>query len=143
MDRTFIARQIARHRQRDTAGEELAAIEHSLAEVQRKQANLARTIAAVDDAEATAPLVSELTSLGEQKRNLERVLTQLEDWCDLWRDNLAHADLALKRKILAALRVRVLLFPASRHPRWEIETDWSAALGNAEPSHDVVALHTT
>lgn len=159
-DRSFIAGQIARHRRQDTAGEELAAVEQGIADIARRQVNLARTIGNLDDADATEPLEVELASLGTQKRGLEarrtalraqraaweetgRVLTQLEEWCDLWRDNLDSADFALKRKILAALDVRVSIFPASRHPRWEIATDWSAALGGSEPAADIIALHTS
>jgi site-specific DNA recombinase len=159
-DRGFIAQQIARHRQKDTAGEELVAVEQSIADVSRRQVNLARTIGNLDDADASAPLEVELASLSTQKRSLEarrtalraqraaweetgRILTQLEEWCDVWRDNLDNADFALKRKILHALDVRVSLFPAARKPRWEIATDWSVALGDHEPAGDIIALHTS
>lgn len=158
-DEGFIAAQIARHQRQDTVGEELAAVERGLADVTRRQSNLSRTIAGLDDPDATTPLVAELASLGEQKRNLEtrlvalraqrtawedtgRLLVQLEDWCALWRGNLEHADHNLKRQILTALDVRVLLFPAKRHPRWEIEADFTVAAGD-DAATDVIALHST
>ena len=52
-------------------GEADAAVDRALAEIDRQRANLTRAIATLDDPEASAPLVGELRSLTERRRQLE------------------------------------------------------------------------
>ncbi len=147
----FIARQIARHRDQDTAAPELDATKQALADVAKKQANLARFAATIDDEATIAPLRAELSSLAQQRQRLEerrdalasqhaawmekgQLLADLDARCAIWRENMDRADYALKRRIIIALDIRVSLRPADCHPRYTVESDWSVALEEDEPT---------
>jgi site-specific DNA recombinase len=131
-----IAHELARLQQEDPSDANLAAIERILAEIARKQTNLSRSLAAIDDHDAAAPLVAELKALAARKRELEserdqvrdrqagwrssqQQLLSLQEWVRTVAENLDELDYARKRDLLAALDVRVNLYRADHEPRWE------------------------
>src|SRR5205823_10138782 len=133
-NKALIAREIERLRAGDPTEADLAAVDRALVDVSRRQANLARGLALLDDPEAAAPLVRELNALGERKRQCldERAtilsqragwqaaldhLDSLEEWCRTVRANLRDGTYAQKREALDIFGVRVQLYRRDRTPR--------------------------
>lgn len=115
------------------------AVEQALVDITRQQTNLTRTLALIDSPEDSAPVIAELTRLGERKRALvaerdalatryaawqksNRSLTNLEAWCRKVGHRLGQADYARKRKALTALGVTILVYRLGHEPRWEFQT---------------------
>ncbi len=132
-----IAAEIARQRGNDPTAGNLATIVSALAAVARQQANLTRTLALLDDADATAPLVAELNVLAARKRELEAEhavilgqreawaaaqgqLDELTAWCHTVATNLESLTYDERRLALRALDVRVRLWERVHEPRYEI-----------------------
>lgn len=143
-DPAIIVRELARRRQSDPTAADRAAVERALADVDRQQANLARTLALIEDEDSTTPLLGELATLGTRKRALlaeretlaarheawrrdQLSLDGIEAWCRKVGQGLEHADYARKRKALTALGVRVPLYAADHTPRWDFETTFRVA----------------
>lgn len=134
----IIALQLERLQQNDDNGADIAALDRQLEAIERQRKRVARGMAALDDDEASAPLLVELKGLAAQKRQLdaERTvaaerfldqeahrerLTNLVDWCRHVADNLPALTYAEKRDLLAALDVSVKLYQKGQPtPRWEI-----------------------
>ncbi len=137
MQPDIIAAEAAKHRDGNPTAADLATTDRVLTEVARKQVNLARTIAAIDDADAAAPLVAEMKALGERKRALEKeravILAQFEGWqasqeqldalstwCRTVATNLGMLSYEEKRLALVALGVKVRVWERGHQPRYEI-----------------------
>lgn len=76
-DPTVVAREVERRREDGTLDWALAGLESRLAAIERKQANTARAIAAINDDAAAAPLLIELKALAEQKTAAEKELARM------------------------------------------------------------------
>ena len=135
----IISREVAKRRGTDPTAGDRAAVERTLADVTRQQANLARRVAAIDDEAVATILLAELASLGERRRGLlaerdvlagryeawqcdQQALDSLEAWCARIARGLADATYERKRQALTALGVRVKLFALGHDPRWAFET---------------------
>jgi hypothetical protein len=149
---------VERLRTEDPTGAALAAVGKALAVVARRQEQAARAITLLDDEEAAAPLVEQLTQLARQKRELEeerrtvllrqdiwrkgqRALDQLESWRERAASNLRTLSYELKRDVLTALDVRVVLFPESNGHRYDIEA--SIPFSALDERDSVIANSTT
>ncbi len=108
-----------------------------LAEVTKKQTNLAHAIANLDDAEAMEPLTRELSILSEQKRRLlserDAVLARAGEWkraedrlhdVEAWIGKLStlvdDLDCGRRRQALDALGIAVRVFGIEESPRFVI-----------------------
>ena len=135
--RENLERAVAAQRRTDPTGTELADVEHALSGVVKRQANLSRAIARLDDEDAAGPLVAELAALGKQKRRLEeertatlarreawrsaeQVLDNLERWRERAAEELRTMGYDEKRDFLRKLAVSVKLHPADHTPRYEV-----------------------
>jgi site-specific DNA recombinase len=132
-----IAGELARLHQEDPTTADLQTIDRALAEIVKKQSNLARALALLDDDAASAPLVAELQALSNHKRSYEAeratILTRRAAWT-LAQDRLADltrwctgvaaklGDLGYQERRLAleALGVSVQVFKADHTPRYII-----------------------
>jgi site-specific DNA recombinase len=76
-DPAIIAREVERRRQDGRLDRVLADMDNRLSAIERKQANTARAIAAINDDAAAAPLLVELKALAEQKAAAERERDQM------------------------------------------------------------------
>ena len=138
-DKRLIADQIARLRESDPTEADLATIDRTLAEVDRKRANLARRVAGIDDDEAAAPLVAEIAALGKQRKQLDHErgavlaaregweaaqdrLDGLEEWYRTVAANLPRGTYDQKREALEIFGFRVKLYERDHNPRWEVTT---------------------
>ncbi len=121
-----LAQTLARASAEDATDTDLAAVDRALADIARKQGNLTRRLAALDDDEIAAPVLAELARLGERKRVLgaerETVtarqsrrfaavarLERLRAWGATVAPDYAALPYARQRDLLSALAVRVTL----------------------------------
>jgi site-specific DNA recombinase len=128
--------ELERQRQSDARGDELATIDRGLAKIAAEQSRVSRSIAKLDDDDASAPLLNELRALAAQKRALqaerERVAAEHDDWesmqarldaiatqCETVRGNLETLDYQGKRDLLYALNVQVKVWATDHTPRFE------------------------
>lgn len=121
----------------DPEAHDLEMIDRQLRDIERKQANLAAAIAALDgNPDALGPLLAQLDVLGKQKRAAEAERTdilarqaQREAAREHIRDIQAHCreiaermarvtSFADRREMLAVLGVKVWVYPRSHRPRW-------------------------
>lgn len=136
-DPNVIAAEVSRSRTTDSLAADVAGLERRIAEIEKRRANLARTVAMVDDAEATAPLVAELKSLAVQKLSIiteldalrmrqetaeseRRRLLDLADWCAQVTGNLSTLSYQQRRDLLTALGVSVRVWRGDHPVRWEL-----------------------
>lgn len=158
LDPAIIEREVERLRTEDPTGAALAAVDKALTVVARRQEQAARAITLLDDEEAAAPLVEQLSQLARQKRELEeerraaqlrqdlwrkgqRALDQVEAWRERAASNLCTLSYELKRDVLTALDVRVVLFPESHGHRFDIEA--SIPFSALDERDNVIANSTT
>lgn len=150
----IIRRELERRRGNDPTAENRESVERALEEVSRQQVNLTRTLALIDNPNASAPLVAELGYLGERKSAMlaerealrmryavwqksQHSLENLEAWCREVGEGLDNADYARKRKALTALGVTVEVYHLGHLPRrWVLKTALQvgpdgAIMGNA------------
>jgi hypothetical protein len=155
---TVIASEVARHRGSGGLDRERAAVATVLDGIGDKQARLARAIASLDDADATAPLLAELSALADQKKaataelaaldqriadaeaDAEKVRT-LTEWCQRVGANLDALSYEDKRTALAALGASVVLYgvgseEAARDGRWVLTL-------RPAPSGESIVYHST
>jgi site-specific DNA recombinase len=147
----IIEREVERLRTDDPTVADRAAVEQSLAAITKQQTNLTRTIATLDDADASAPLVDALKAAGARKRELEAECAALEARREAWAAtqmdvgplapwiarvaaNLDTMTYDEKRDLLATLRVRVTVYPMAHTPRWQI----TAAVPLPQSDGDIV-----
>jgi site-specific DNA recombinase len=134
----IIARELTRQREEPEGDPtaEAGEIERKLRALSRQQANIARSIARLDERDA-APLEEELARLGADRRALESRLSEigarrerahaaearlmdLEAWRRTVASRLESPTYELRREILAALEATVTLWRADHTPRYEI-----------------------
>ena len=121
----------------DQEAADLAAVDASVAELKRRQANTSRAIGELDG-DAAAPLIAGLRRLSAHRRALETeragllarraawsaaqaTPTQIEAWCKgmvgEFAEELTYAE---RRTVLAVLDVRVTIYRASHTPHYPI-----------------------
>ena len=131
---------------------DLQAIDRRAATVTAKQRRLAQAVAALDDEQASAPLLAELQTLGAECAALtkerealseriaarvshDRLIEELETGAPWWqhmRQNyLERMPAATRRTILALLDVTVRLYSTRHEPRYEV----TAAIPLDVPHH--------
>ncbi len=136
----IIAGELERRRGSSVVEEDLATLESRLATIEHRRQRVARAVVAIDDDEAASPLLAELKSLSNQKRDLqaeresllasrtlaeadrERLLS-LADWCNRVIGNLPGLSYKDKRDVLSSLNVQVRVWPSNHSPRWEMTMD--------------------
>jgi site-specific DNA recombinase len=140
IDPTTVATELERLRQTDPTGEELAAVQRLIDDVNRQQANLARAIAMLEDPDASAPLVAQLASLSDRRKTLEQErdsveerraswfaaqanLENLEQWSKTIADRIDDLTWEQKRLALNALNVSADVYPAGSQPRFVIKAE--------------------
>jgi hypothetical protein len=140
MQPEVIEDRLREHSEDSAVQQEAETLELALQEVERRQQNIARRLALLDDDVAAAPLVEELSALGNRRRQLDaarkEVATRAEraavaardaihrrDWLASLAMRLDNAPYEVRRDVLRALGVRVKLYPNGHAPRWEME--WS------------------
>jgi site-specific DNA recombinase len=153
-DPQVIAEELSRLGESDPTGADIAAIDLRLNEVDRKQANLVRRLATIDDEDTAALVAAELKALGSQRRELKTErsaleerstsrqatharLESLEAWCGRVSTNLDTLGYDDRRQILDALGVQVRLYHSNHDIRYEI----SASL--PLDGHDASIVSTT
>ncbi len=136
----IIAEELRRLRSSDDPATDLSAMERLRDEIARKQTNLSRRVALIDDDEAAAPLLAEIKALAKQRQQVEAELhglrlvreqweatqAQIDNtlaWCRSLGANLRNATYAQKRDALIWLGVKVKLYQAGHTPRYEITAD--------------------
>lgn len=142
-DPATIAREVERRREDGSLDRDLTRIEARLAAIERKQSNMARAIAAINDDAAAAPLLVELKALAEQKTGAEaereqmrsRIADRAEEdakmrdlaaWCATVDANLDRLTYEEKRLALAWLGVQARVWRpghvdnAGGTRRWEM-----------------------
>jgi len=157
LDEDTILREVAKLRTSDPTSDETRAVERALTEIARQQANAARAITVLD-ADAAAPLVSQLALLAARKSELEaelsaialrrelwtrtqETLDQIASWRSRVAANLARLTYELKRDMLRAMDVQVILWPADHEPRYQIEA--SVPFETASENGDAIVSSTT
>jgi len=133
----IVTEEVARLRTNNPTQADREGVERAIAQIARKQANLSRALSLIDDMDAAAPLVAELKTLGDRKRELDSELAgitardagwkaaqdRLEDlqaWVGTVARNLDDLPYSGKRDLLTALDVKVKLYRADHTPRYEI-----------------------
>jgi site-specific DNA recombinase len=151
LDRGVLGLMIDRLRDKDTTAVDLAATEAALAPVKKRQAVVAGAVACLDDPDAAAPLLEKLETLARERRGLEGDRERLQGRHDAASATLARLDdlqeraamlaenwhllpYAAKRDLLAAIDLRVTLYPKDAPDRYTIESDADALL-------DAIASH--
>lgn len=136
----IVREQLDRLQGGDGLAEDLAAVEQSIAEIERKRTNLARSLTLFERQEDAAPVVAELSQLAKRRVGLEEeraalharqvqredayeTLAGIEGWCRIVGANLAHLTYNERRLALEALGVSVKLFPRGHSTRYIIEMD--------------------
>jgi site-specific DNA recombinase len=133
----IIAAEVARQRGASPAAGDLTALEVRIAELHARRQRAARFVVTMDDDDAAAPLIAEMTALANQTRALEAEraalialhegweadqarLADLATWCDHVAGNLPTLTYAAERDALAALGVQVSVWRTDHSPRWEM-----------------------
>jgi site-specific DNA recombinase len=136
LDRDLIRRELDRLRREDPTKADAAAIARRLGEIERKQTNLRRELAAEDNADVAALIRADLAALAVAKRQLDHERDELSRQRTAWEDaqqrladldqwiatvsaNLADADYQTKRLALSACRVLVCVWATDHTPRWQ------------------------
>jgi site-specific DNA recombinase len=134
---SVIAAEVDRRRQSDPNAANLVAIERRLQEATRRQTNLIRRLAAIDDEDAAALVTAEINGLAMQKQQLQEEqlaverqqadwhataeqLAKIEEWCSQVATNLSTLNYDQRRALLEALNVAVRLYHSDHQPRYEI-----------------------
>jgi hypothetical protein len=141
----------------------LAGVSARIAEVERQRTNLTRAIAALDDEEAAAPLLEQLSALSKRKKALvaerdalevqrdrraqsQSQLDELSRWCQTVAENLDTLDYGGKRMALAALNTTATVWRADHEPRYEIALsfplDGDIVEGSSTPFSTAIARST-
>jgi site-specific DNA recombinase len=137
LDPAVIAQELARLRATDPTEVDLRAIDKPLADVTRRQTNLAREMAVTDDPDVASVLRAELGTLAKRKRELEAERAVVESQRSRWEaaqdrlddiarwcgtiaasvDGLSYAD---KRLAFDALGVEARVWGIEHTPRWDV-----------------------
>lgn len=133
----IIAAELTRLQEADPTVTDLAAIDRQVDVVARKQSNLVKRLALIEDDDMAAVVAIEVNSLAGQKRQLkgERSmiekrhagwratrdqLASIETWCRRVSVNLDALAYGQKRQVLDALGVQVRLYHSNHEPRYDI-----------------------
>ncbi len=133
----IIATEVKRRQSSDPFKNDLASFERRLKTIETRRQRLARAIAALDDEDASAPLLAELKQLSAEARELKversvlaaqakaretdtHMLASMKTWCGRVSKNLLTMSYKEKRLVLEALGVSVKVFRTDHAPRWEI-----------------------
>jgi site-specific DNA recombinase len=133
----IIAVEVARLQDADVTSADLAAIDRQLEALSRKQTNLVKRLALLDDDELGAAVTVELNALAKERKQLHAdradiearrtnwqttrdQLDSLEEWCRRVATNLNSLDYDSKRQILDMLGVSARLYHSDHSPRYEI-----------------------
>lgn len=133
----IISTEVQRRQSSDPFKNDLASFERRLKSIETRRQRLARAIAALDDEDASSPLLAELKQLSAEARelNIERstlvvqaklretdtnMLVSMKTWCGRVAQNLQTLNYKERRLILEALGVSVKVFKVDHDPRWEI-----------------------
>ena len=136
MQPEIIEKEIDRLKGSNPVTADLELINRQMETVRRKQSNLVKRLAMLDD-ETGALVVAELNALGSQKRDLQvdhefaekrrsewetldGQLSNLSAYCKRVSTNLLELTYDEKRSVLDALGIGVLLFQSNHSPRYEI-----------------------
>jgi uncharacterized protein YigA (DUF484 family) len=129
--------QLGRLSEKDPTLADLEVVDRQIQIVTRKQDNLIKRLALIEDEDVAALVTAELTGLTESRRQLtadrQRLLSKGKDWIDV-RDkltdlqawcrrvavNLENFSYDQKRETLDALGVDVRLFHPTHQPRFEV-----------------------
>ena len=135
----IIEQQLGLLVQDDPTEAELSAIDRTTDDVRRQQGNLTSSLALFgDDTDAAAPAIERLRQLVAQERALAREREEIEarratwhearermddivNWCRRVSENLGTLGYEQKRLALAALRVRVTVYPVDHEARYIID----------------------
>jgi len=154
----IIVEEVAKLRTNNPTQADREGVERAIAQVARRQANLSRSLSLIDDTDAAAPLVAELKTLGDRKRELDSELEviaardagwkaaedrlgDLQAWVGTVTRNLDDLPYSGKRDLLTALDVKVKLYRADHTPRYEITA--SIPLDPTPNRHIVLAQATS
>lgn len=132
----IIREELEKQRDEDPTADDLAALDRLMTELTRKQTNLVKRLADVDDMVAglvqkeLGLITDQLRRLQSDRDNLEQqhhmwVETQdwasgLEDWCVRVADNLEQFDYDERRLALRALGLEARVWSTNHNPRLEI-----------------------
>lgn len=135
-----IATEVEKLRTDDPTSADLEMLDARIAEISKQQVNLARVAAALDDADAIAPLAAQLEALAESKRKLaddrqdvlsrqeawhaaQQRLDDLREWCATVASRVDILTYTQKRDALYALGVRVTVWRRDHNPRYVVEAN--------------------
>ncbi len=136
-DPELIAAEAERRLQADPVAGDLEVLGRQVVEIGKRQANLTRIAAALDDADASAPVIAELRALADQKRALDSEhaalrqrrqaveddrdrLADVAEWCRCVAGNLPGLNYQQRRDLLTALGVSVRVWREDGPQRWEL-----------------------
>lgn len=154
----IVTEEVAKLRTSSPTQADREGVERAIAQIARRQANLSRSLSLIDDTDTAAPLVAELKTLGDRKRELDRELEiiaardagwkaaqdrlgDLQAWVGTVARNLDDLPYSGKRDLLTALDVKVKLYRADHTPRYEITA--SIPLDPTPNRHIVLAQATS
>ncbi|MDP9358529.1 MAG: recombinase family protein [Chloroflexota bacterium] len=136
-DPELIAAEAERRLEVDPFAGDLDALGRQIVEIRKCQANLTRIAAALEDPDASAPVVGELRALADQKRSLDAEhaalrqrrqaveddrnrLADVAEWCRRVAGNLPALTYQQRRDLLMALGVSVRVWREDGPQRWEL-----------------------
>jgi site-specific DNA recombinase len=136
----IVEQEVNRLREADPASDDKVAVNRVLADIERQSTNIARAIAQIDDDEAAAPLISQLTELKQRRQSMlsemERIearhiqweetqlaLDSLIEWTRVVSRNLGAMTWAERRLAMDALGICVTVYPRDHEPRFVINAE--------------------
>lgn len=143
-DRAYAEAEFARRGTEAAVVSDLDGARRVVADIERRQTNLARRMSALDDDDAAAVLMGELKRLGQQLSEAKtyaatveardrsqatraaQVRSALDYLAEIDRDlgaGLASLTFDKTRHVLHLLNARLTLYPASVKPRWQVRVD--------------------
>lgn len=141
-----IREQAEAHRRSDPVEAELAIVERTLADIDKKQRGVALVAGAVSDPDAAAPLVAQLEALAGQKKQAERDRADLERQRASWEETVRvldrltdHAARVSRRldafthaewqEAIDALGMKAEVYPARAPERFRLSTSIGGVAG--------------
>lgn len=133
----IVAGELERLRANDPTSADLEAADRALAELERRQSNIARAIGLMSNPDALSTLTGELEQLSERKQQLqseregirlrrkawsdaESQIGNITLWCNTVAARLGELSYEEKRLALEALGVQVTLYGKEHEPRYVI-----------------------
>jgi hypothetical protein len=141
----FLSQKFAGLRATDPIELDLAAIDRRVKDVTRRERNHFAALEEEDDPDARAALRARRQALGDEHASLNKErevvlarckewqdgqaqIGEIEAWCAEFRGGLTQMPCEIKREVLRALDVKVVVYPHDHEPRYEIK-----ASGPLEP----------